>query len=69
MNKDNNVNDNDNDDDNDDDDDYDDDKSTIREMSNYLKRIGETKSFEDQIDILKKNTLVKWILGYVLLWR
>ena len=56
MNEDNNVNDNDNgnDDDNDDDDDYDDDKSTIREMSNYFKKIGETKSFEDQIDILKK---------------
>ena len=63
MNEDNNVNDDDNgnDDDNDDDDDYDDDKSTIREMSNYFKKIGETKSFEDQIDILKK---IPWLNEY-----
>ena len=60
VNEDNNVNDNDdNDIDDDDDDDYDhdsdnDDKITVKGMNNNLKKIDETKSFEDQLDILKK---------------
>ena len=65
VNKDNNINDNDNDydndNDNDNDDDYDDDhnsdnddENTVKEINNNFKKINETKSFEDQIDILKK---------------
>ena len=57
MNEDNNDNDNDddNDTDNDDDnDDDDDDNITVREINNDFKKIDETKSFEEQIDILKK---------------
>ena len=53
LNEDNNDNDND-----DDDDDYDrdnDDEITVKEINNNFKKINETKSFEDQIDILKKN--------------
>ena len=60
VNEDNNVNDNDNND-NDDDDDYDDnydsdndDEITVKAINNNFKKIDETKSFEDQIDILKK---------------
>ena len=62
-NNDNNVNDNDNDNerDNESDDDYDDDydsdnddENTVKEINNNFKKIDETKSFEDQIDILKK---------------
>ena len=52
VNEDNNDNDNDNDDD-----DYDsdnDDEITVKEINNNFKKIDETKSFEDQIDILKK---------------
>ena len=58
MNEDHNDNDNDNDnddDDNDDDDDDDDDDNiTVKEINNNLKRIDETKSSEQQIDILKR---------------
>ena len=52
VNEDNNDNDNDNDDD-----DYDsdnDDEITVKEINNNFKKIDETKSFEEQIDILKK---------------
>ena len=52
VNEDNNDNDYDDDDDNDDDDD--DDKITVKEISTSFKEIAETKSFEDQIDILKR---------------
>ena len=41
-------------DDDEDDDDEDDDKITVKEISNSFKEIAETKSFEDQIDILKR---------------
>ena len=61
MNEDNNKivnedhNDNDNDNDNDkDDNDNDDDDITVKEINNNFKKIDETKSFEEQIDILKK---------------
>ena len=60
MKEDNNINDNYNDNDNDYDDDYDDydsdndDENTVKEINNNLKKIDETKSFEDQIDIFKK---------------
>ena len=64
--EDNNVNDNyDNDDDYEDDyDDYDsdnDDEITVKGINNNFKKIDETKSFEDQIDILKKIT---WLNEY-----
>ena len=57
MNEDNNDNDNDSEDnDNDDDDDDDDDDNiTVKETNNNFKKIDETKSFEDQIHILKKH--------------
>ena len=42
-------NDNDNDNDNEDD-----DEITVKEINNNFKKIDETKSFEEQIDILKK---------------
>ena len=59
VNEDNNkiVNEDNNDNDNDDDDDYDCDnydEITVKEINNNFKKIDETKSFEDQIDILKK---------------
>ena len=47
MNEDNNVNDN-------DDNDNDDDEITVKGINNDFKKIDETKSFEDQINILKK---------------
>ena len=48
------VNDNDvNDDDDDDDDDNDDDYYLIKQLNNYFKKIDETKSFKEQIEILK----------------
>ena len=47
-------NDNDHDPDNDDDDDDDDDEITVKEINNNFKKIDEAKSFEDQVDILKK---------------
>ena len=37
--------------DDDDDDDDDDDKITVKEINNNFKKIDETISFEDQIDI------------------
>ena len=55
-------NDNDNDDDDDDDygcDNY--DEITVKEINNNFKKIDETKSFEDQIDILKK---IPWLNEY-----
>ena len=60
VNKDNNINDNDNDNENDNesDDDYDsdnDDENTVKQINNNFKKTDETKSFEDQIDILKNN--------------
>ena len=55
MNEDNNDNDNDNYDD------YDDDKITVKEINNNFKEINETKSFKDQIDILKK---ISWLSDY-----
>ena len=60
VNEDNHVNDDDdnnvNYDNNDDDDDNDDDDNeiTVKGINNNFKKIDETKSFEDQIDILKK---------------
>ena len=64
--EDNNVNDNDdNDDDYEDDyDDYDsdnDDEITVKGINNNFKKLDETKSFEDQIDILKKKP---WLNEY-----
>ena len=60
VNEDNNVNDDDNDnDDSDDDDNNDNDDITVKGINNNFKKIDETKSFEDQVDILKKNTMVK----------
>ena len=53
VNEDNNDNDN---DDNDNDDDI-----TVKEISNNFKKIDETKSFEDQIDILKE---IPWLNDY-----
>ena len=70
MNEDNNKivnednNDNDDNDDNDydnNDDDDDDDNITVKEITNNFKKIDETKSFEDQIDILKK---IPWLNEY-----
>ena len=68
MNEDNNKivnednNDNDDNDDNDyDNDDDDDDNITVKEITNNFKKIDETKSFEDQIDILKK---IPWLNDY-----
>ena len=60
VNKDNNINDNDNDNENDNesDDDYDsdnDDENTVKQINNNFKKTDETKSFEDQIDMLKKH--------------
>ena len=56
-NEDNNDNDNDDDYDSDNDDDYDsdnDDEIAVKEINNNFKKIDETKSFEEQLDILKK---------------
>ena len=53
-NDDNDDNDNDNNGDDNNDDGDDDDKNPVKEISNNFKKIDETKSFEDQIDILKK---------------
>ena len=40
------------------------DDITVKEINNNFKKINETKSFEDQINILKKNTRPRWLLGY-----
>ena len=50
VNEDNNVNDND-----------DNDDITVKKINNNFKKIDETKSFEDQIDILKK---IPWLDEY-----
>ena len=55
VNEDNNDNDDDNDDDN-----YD-DEITVKEINNNFKKINETKSFKDQIDIFKK---IPWLNDY-----
>ena len=52
---------NNNDDDDDDDYDDDDDKITVKEINNNFKKIDETISFEDQIDIWKK---IPWLNDY-----
>ena len=46
--------------------DNDDDNITIKEINNNFKKIEETKSFEDQIDILKKIPLLNdyWDMFY-----
>ena len=60
-NDDNDDNDNDNNGDDNNDDGDDDDKNPVKEISNNFKKIDETKSFEDQIDILKK---IPWLDEY-----
>ena len=55
-----NENDNENQNDHDDNDD-DDDEITVKEINNNFKKIDEKKSFEDQIDILKK---MPWLNEY-----
>ena len=69
VNEDNNVNDNDND--NESDDDYDSDNddeqyNEITQINKSFKKIDETKSFEDQIDILKKLPCLSdyWYMNY-----
>ena len=54
VNEDNNDNDDNDDNDYDNNDDDDDDNITVKEIINNFKKIDETKSFEDQIDIFKK---------------
>ena len=54
VNENENDNDNDNESDDDDDDDDDEDHYIINQVNNYFKTIDETKSFEEQIEILKK---------------
>ena len=44
----------DHDDNDDDDDDKDEDYYIIKQLNNYFKTIDETKSFEEQIELLKK---------------
>ena len=63
----NDVNDNDvNDDDDDDDDDKDEDYYIIKQLNNYFKTTDETKSFEGQIELLKKRDFLDeyWHMGY-----
>ena len=60
MNEDNNVNDDDYDGD-DDHDDHDEQYYEIKQINNNFKEIDETKSFEDQIDILKE---IPWLNDY-----
>ena len=76
MNEDNNDNDNDNvnnndndsdsDDDYDSDDDHDEQYYEIRQINRSFKKINETKSFEDQIDVLKKLPCLHdyWYMNY-----
>ena len=56
---------NDNDDD-DDDDDHDEQYYIIKELNNYFKMINETKSFEEQIEMLKKRDFLDeyWYMRY-----
>ena len=60
------VNDNDVNDDDDDDDDNDDDYYLIKQLNNYFKKIDETKSFKEQIEILKTRDFLNeyWHFGY-----
>ena len=55
-------NDDDDDDDNDDDGENDEKSCMIRQINNYFKRIGKSKSFEEEINLLKKemNPLDDW---------
>ena len=69
VNEDNNVNDNDNydsDDDYDSNDDHDEQYYEIRQINRSFKKIDETKSFEEQIDILKKLPRLHdyWYMNY-----
>ena len=50
-----------NEDNNDNDNENDDDDITVKEINNDFKKIDETKSFEEQIDILKK---MPWLSDY-----
>ena len=61
VNEDNNVNDDDNDNDDNDNSDDDDDDITVKGINNNFKKMDETKSFEGQIDILKK---IPWLNEY-----
>ena len=56
-----NENENENDNDNENDNENDDDDYEIKQISNCFKMIDETKSFEDQIDILRK---IPWLNDY-----
>ena len=55
-----------NDDDDDDDDDKDEDYYIKKQLNNYFKTIGKTKSFEEQIELLKKRDFLDeyWHMGY-----
>ena len=69
VNQDNNINYNDNDNDNESDDDYDrdnDDENTVKQIISNFEKIDETKSIEDQIDILKKTPWLNdyWYIEY-----
>ena len=71
LNEDNNVNNNDNNNDNESDDDCNSDNDDeqyykIKQINNSFKKIDETKSFEDQIDILKKLPCLSdyWHMNY-----
>ena len=42
----------------------------IKQLNNYFRRIDETKSFEEQIEILKKKRFFRWILAWgILSWQ
>ena len=63
-----NVNDNDKDNDNENENEYENyDDYKIKQLNYYFKMIGETKSFEEQINLFKKNRLFKWVLEYEML--
>ena len=49
-----------------DDDDKDEDFYIIKQLNNYFKTIGKTKSFEEQIELLKKRDFLDeyWHMGY-----
>ena len=50
-----------------DDDDYDDDYYIIKQLNNHFKTIDETKSFKEQIEILKTKDFLDeyWHFGYL----
>ena len=58
--------DNDDDGDDDDDDDHDEQCYIIKQLKNYFKTIDETKSFKEQIELLKKRDFLDeyWHEGY-----